>query len=217
MKRLTLVALLVASFAAGACGRGDGGDSGIPVLENVNQAADLHLSVSGAKSARFEGGFDLHILTADSPGEDAVLVVGTAGPLKISDDTTIEAFVQITNYAGNGTYTAPPAKGEKVSFSNNAYVQFVTMDAAGVPGLSRYDIVRETCRFEVKRQGSEGSARCAALESDTGGRVALRMTWKASGERRPITTTTAPGDGSTTTTTVPTSNPPHTSAPGEAP
>lgn len=192
--RLTRITagLLGAALLVGACGRGGGSASERKVpFQNVTQDGEVSIEVTGAKQATFKKPSTLQILTADGPDDVDVMVVGTSQGVDAGDNVTLEAFVQLTSYKGNGKYTAGATNETKpTKLANSAYVQYVRRPPGGEVEVVRYDLVRKACDFVIEKDGSKGSAHCRGLASNNGDEVVLRMKWNATGPRTPISTTT---------------------------
>lgn len=202
LRRTAACVAVLTTVVLGGCG-GDGDDSSSegPAVENVTQEAKVSIKVTGSRMLEFEGTTVLRILKAKGPGDVNVLVVGTDKGVEVGDGATMEAYVQLTNFGANGSYVAPATSGSSPSkLENSAYVQYVRRPPSGDADVIRWDLVRKECRFEIKKEGSEGSASCPALESNAGDQVELRMEWKGSGKRVPVPIPPQPTDGSTPST-----------------
>lgn len=191
----------VTALLLAGCG-GGGSDADEDTYSNVTQAATVTVDTDGAKKLRFDGSTELQILEADGPGQLSVLVIGTDKPVDVGDHATVEAFVQLMDYDGDGKYVAGGSETAPQKLVNNAYVQYVRRPPDGPVEVVRYDLVRKPCTFEIKKDGSEGSADCKGLATHTGDEITLRMKWKGTGRRVVVPTTAPPpGDPAATTTT----------------
>lgn len=173
------------ALAVAACG----GGQPEPKNEFFSQPARFAVEVHGHRTATFNGEWRLVVLRNDGPEDYRLLVMGTDTPIE-APGWTIEAFVELVDFKGEGRYQAlPPIGAGQELLVNHAYVQIVERGAAGSPEAFRYERVVKPCRFQISREGAKGSAVCDGLAADQEGKlvVTLRMSWEGFGPRREIT------------------------------
>ncbi len=172
--------------------------------EFYSQAARFTVEVRGHRNVSFDGEWRLVVLRNEGAAGIQLLVVGTDTPIE-TPEWTIEAFVELVDFRGDGTYEArPPTGAGQQQLVNDAYAQIVQRMPSGMPEAFRYDRVVKPCRFRIETEGRKGSAVCDGLAADEGASllVTLEMSWEGHGPLQRITPEPTP---SATATAAPTS------------
>lgn len=189
-----VAALLVATSAACGAkkGRDDGGQDSpattsttVPAVENFTQPAAVEIEVTGYRNISYSDDTTINVLLAATADKKRLITLGPYGAVVADGWTINEAFLSIVRFEGNGKYTvkAPP-KGEGTpAMRDYVYVVLSRPVPGGRPtDASRFDIIGEGCKVELRRDGVQGSVRCGGLADDRGNVISFSMSWNANGK-----------------------------------